>query len=218
MRRLLQIMLVGFLIAGFSCPLQSAERNWKASGNKGLVVSGTSAGTAAGIEILSKGGNAADAAAASILALSVSAIGAFCIGGEAPVLVYDVGEQTRQGAGGTREARLSMPRPFVGTSKTAFLEIVFALPRFPLSSISSLTLLKIYGTLDSLTLSSPHCICSIQAGPVGTLTLPTDARSRRDETGRLIWPELCESWSRRRRRLWQPGRKVAGCRGSFLPG
>jgi gamma-glutamyltranspeptidase len=86
MRRVGQLIPIGVLVAGLSCPLQAAERNWKSSGSKGVVVSGTSAGTAVGIEILSKGGNAADAAAASILALSVSAVGAFCVGGEAPVL------------------------------------------------------------------------------------------------------------------------------------
>jgi gamma-glutamyltranspeptidase/glutathione hydrolase len=54
-----------------------------------VVVAGKSTATAAGIQILENGGNAADAAAATILVLSVTHIGAFCIGGEVPVLIYD---------------------------------------------------------------------------------------------------------------------------------
>ena len=44
---------------------------------------------AAGIEILKRGGNAADAAAATILALSVTDSRSFCFGGEVPIMVYD---------------------------------------------------------------------------------------------------------------------------------
>jgi len=60
-----------------------------AVGSKGVVVSGNAAATAAGIRMLEQGGNAADAGAATLLALSVTTVGAFCIGGEVPVLVYD---------------------------------------------------------------------------------------------------------------------------------
>src|SRR5215468_1778723 len=59
-----------------------------AAGSQGVVVSGKSAATAAGIRILEQGGNAADAAAATLLALSVTYVGAFCVGGEIPILVY----------------------------------------------------------------------------------------------------------------------------------
>jgi gamma-glutamyltranspeptidase / glutathione hydrolase len=59
-----------------------------AAGSQGVVVSGKSAATAAGIRILEQGGNAADAGAATLLALSVTYVGAFCVGGEIPILVY----------------------------------------------------------------------------------------------------------------------------------
>src|SRR5579863_8365200 len=59
-----------------------------AVGSQGVVVSGRPAATAAGVKILEQGGNAADAGAATLLALSVTYVGAFCVGGEVPILVY----------------------------------------------------------------------------------------------------------------------------------
>src|SRR5574342_463684 len=53
-----------------------------AVGSSGLVVSGNAAATAVGVRIMEQGGNAADAGAATLLALSVTTVGAFCIGGE----------------------------------------------------------------------------------------------------------------------------------------
>jgi len=65
-----------------------------AVGSQGVVVSGRPAATAAGVKILEQGGNAADAGAATLLALSVTYVGAFCVGGEIPVLVYDAKKKT----------------------------------------------------------------------------------------------------------------------------
>ena len=58
-----------------------------------MVVSGKPAATAAGIKILEQGGNAADAGAATLLALSVTYVGAFCVGGEVPILVYSADQK-----------------------------------------------------------------------------------------------------------------------------
>lgn len=62
---------------------------WKASGTHGAVAAGGQGAVDAGIATLKAGGNAADAAAATILALSVTDSGSFCFGGEVPILVYD---------------------------------------------------------------------------------------------------------------------------------
>ncbi len=62
---------------------------WSASGQGGAVAAGRSAAVAAGIELLEQNGNAADAAAATLLALSVTDYGLFAIGGEVPFLIYD---------------------------------------------------------------------------------------------------------------------------------
>jgi gamma-glutamyltranspeptidase/glutathione hydrolase len=58
-------------------------------GSQGAVSAGGAGAVAAGIEILEQGGNAADSAAATILALSVTDSSGFCFGGEVPILTYD---------------------------------------------------------------------------------------------------------------------------------
>ncbi|MDH5441293.1 MAG: gamma-glutamyltransferase, partial [Candidatus Bathyarchaeota archaeon] len=66
------------------CPI-----GWEASGTRGAVAAGGSRAVAAGIELLEQRGNAADAAAATLLALAVTDYGAFAIGGEIPFMIYD---------------------------------------------------------------------------------------------------------------------------------
>jgi len=66
-----------------------AYRDWHDSGSKGAVAAGGREAVLAGTEILNRGGNAADAAAATILALSVTDSRSFCFGGEVPIMVYD---------------------------------------------------------------------------------------------------------------------------------
>src|SRR5262245_30412411 len=62
---------------------------WKASGKRGAVAAGGQDAVSAGMTILQDGGNAADAAVATILALSVTDGNLFCFGGEVPIMVYD---------------------------------------------------------------------------------------------------------------------------------
>jgi gamma-glutamyltranspeptidase/glutathione hydrolase len=65
------------------------EMGWNAVSKTGAVAAGGARSVAAGIDILERGGNAADSAAATILALQITDHGACCIGGEVPVLIYD---------------------------------------------------------------------------------------------------------------------------------
>ena len=60
-----------------------------ASGKGGAVSSGDPDAVQAGIGILEQGGNAADAAAATIFALAITDFGRFAMGGEAPLIIYD---------------------------------------------------------------------------------------------------------------------------------
>src|SRR5438874_11914193 len=94
MRKIISISAASLLfLAVFAWPQATerpvtARRPSVAAGSQGVVVSGKPAATAAGIKILEHGGNAADAGAATLLALSVTYVGAFCVGGEIPILVY----------------------------------------------------------------------------------------------------------------------------------
>ena len=66
---------------------------WKGSGVGGAVAAGEADSVAAGIRLLEKGGNAADAAAATLLALAITDYGLFAIGGEVPLIIYDAGKK-----------------------------------------------------------------------------------------------------------------------------
>jgi len=66
---------------------------WKAEGRGGAVAAGKMNSVAAGVQILGEGGNAADAAAATLLALAVTDYGSFAIGGEVPLIIYDAEKQ-----------------------------------------------------------------------------------------------------------------------------
>src|ERR1700678_1159586 len=98
MRRIISISVTFVLLAPYAftqatkTPL-STQGPSVAAGSQGMVVSGKPAATAAGIKILEQGGNAADAGAATLLALSVTYVGALCVGGEVPILVYSAGQK-----------------------------------------------------------------------------------------------------------------------------
>jgi gamma-glutamyltranspeptidase / glutathione hydrolase len=94
MRKLISLSSIPLLLATFALP-QATKTTVShrgpsvAVGSQGVVVSGRPAATAAGIKILEQGGNAA----ATLLALSVTYVGAFCVGGEVPILVYSSGQK-----------------------------------------------------------------------------------------------------------------------------
>ena len=80
---------------------------WRAVSKTGVVAAGGAGAVAAGIEILDAGGNAADAAAATILALNVTDHGACSIGGEVPLLIFDAASQEVKALSGQGRAPLS---------------------------------------------------------------------------------------------------------------
>ena len=85
----LTILLALSVGRGVAGPPERDAGGWKASGTQGAVVAGGKAAVEAGVEVLKAGGNAADAAVATILALSVTDATSFCFGGEVPIMVYD---------------------------------------------------------------------------------------------------------------------------------
>lgn len=80
-------------------PIPLEEIGWHAEGTRGAVGAGGKEAVAAGIEILQAGGNAADAAAATLLALSVTDHREFCFGSEVPILVFDGEVEVLSGMG-----------------------------------------------------------------------------------------------------------------------
>lgn len=69
--------------------LQIPEPSHSSTGRSGIVAAGEKPSVLAGLEMLEKGGTAADAAAAAILALAITDYSDYCIGGEVPLMYYD---------------------------------------------------------------------------------------------------------------------------------
>jgi gamma-glutamyltranspeptidase/glutathione hydrolase len=80
---------------------------WKATSTTGVVAAGGAEAVAAGIGILDDGGNAADAAVATIFALNITDHGACSIGGEVPLLIYDAQHKEVKALSGQGRAPLS---------------------------------------------------------------------------------------------------------------
>jgi gamma-glutamyltranspeptidase/glutathione hydrolase len=79
-------VLAFIILSGCTKEVQIASR---ASGTDGIVSTENEDATRVGLEVLKSGGNAADAAIASLLTLSFKKIGAFCPGGEVPLIYYN---------------------------------------------------------------------------------------------------------------------------------
>jgi gamma-glutamyltranspeptidase/glutathione hydrolase len=73
---------------------QVDQQSWQATGDKGAVICGCPQGADAGLLILKQGGNAVDAAVATMLVQSVVESQLFCFGSEVPMIVYDAQRQS----------------------------------------------------------------------------------------------------------------------------
>lgn len=82
-------LVVMMTISSASWASEADSLSWKASGKGGAVAAGGAKAVSAGIELLESGGTAADAAAATLLALAITDYGLFAIGGEIPFMIYD---------------------------------------------------------------------------------------------------------------------------------
>src|SRR5499427_4809786 len=116
-----------------------------ATGSQGVVVSGKPAATAAGIKILEQGGNAADAGAATLLALSVTYVGAFCVGGEIPILVYSADQKNVKLLEGQGEAPHD-PKAIAWYMEHGIPDGNVKAAAVPGTIDAVVTLLKLYGT------------------------------------------------------------------------
>ncbi len=116
-----------------------------AAGSQGVVVSGRPAATAAGIKMLQHGGNAADAGAATLLALSVTYVGAFCVGGEVPILVYSADQKNVKLLEGQGEAPRD-PKAIDWYMQHGIPDGDVKAAAVPSTIDAIVTLLKLYGT------------------------------------------------------------------------
>jgi gamma-glutamyltranspeptidase/glutathione hydrolase len=132
----------------------ASYKDWQAAGKQGAVAAGGSDAVAAGLEILKRGGNAADAAAATILALSITDARSFCFGGEVPILVYDA---THQGvtviAGQGAAPRLATRAEFARRGGIPARGIEAA--AIPAALDACLTLLDRFGTMTFTRVIAP---------------------------------------------------------------
>jgi len=151
MRKIILISSVYLLLlAPFAWPQASKtparpQGSSIATGSQGVVVSGKPAATAAGIKILEQGGNAADAGAATLLALSVTYVGAFCVGGEVPILVYTANQKNVKLLEGQGEAPRD-PKAIVWYLEHGIPDGDVKAAAVPSTMDAILTLLKVYGT------------------------------------------------------------------------
>ena len=88
-RLILAFFLMALVLSSQATAQKGPTDPWKAAGKNGAVAAGGQESVEAGLEILQKGGNAVDAAVATIFALSVTDSTLFCFGGEVPIVVYD---------------------------------------------------------------------------------------------------------------------------------
>jgi gamma-glutamyltranspeptidase / glutathione hydrolase len=149
-KKSLVLALCILLLAPFAWP-QATEAPFLtrhasvAAGSHGLVVSGKPAATAAGIKILQQGGNAADAGAATLLALSVTSVGAFCVGGEIPILVYSAEQKSVKLLEGQGEAPRD-PKAIAWYMDHGIPDGDVKAAAVPGTIDAIVTLLKLYGT------------------------------------------------------------------------
>ena len=147
------VYLIGLLTLS---PSNAADDlpGWRATGRQGAVSAGGAEAVAAGLEILKRGGNAADSAAATILALSVTDSGGFCFGGEVPIIVYDARRKVVEVLAGQGVApRLATREYFAqrGGIPGTGLEAAAV----PAAFDAVVTLLDRYGTLQLAAVAEP---------------------------------------------------------------
>jgi len=127
-------------------PMPPDQIGWNAAGKAGVVAAGSPKAVAAGIKILKAGGNAADAAAATIFALNITDHYACSIGGEVPAIIWDAGRRQVKVLSGQGRAPLSEEavKWYMKNGIPGGLDIKMA----PVPSVVDLctTMLKLYGT------------------------------------------------------------------------
>ena len=208
MRRHSRVFVVCLSAVAALAPATAAEQGRTASGSKGLVVSGKAAATAAGIRMLEQGGNAADAGAATLLALSVTQVGAFCIGGEVPVLIYDAAKGEVKVLSGQGAAPLD-PKAIDWYMANGIPGSDVRSAAVPAALDLIVTLLRMYGTKTFEDAAQPTLAILDAGGP--TWYIDTSDRQK-IETGRNWQADLAVTF----RKLIEAEHKARGGRNDRL--
>jgi gamma-glutamyltranspeptidase/glutathione hydrolase len=184
MRKIISISVSLLLLAPFAWPQAtktpvSHHGPSVAAGSQGVVVSGRPAATAAGIKILQQGGNAADAGAATLLALSVTYVGAFCVGGEVPILVYSADHKNVKLLEGQGEAPRD-PKAIAWYMEHGIPDGDVKAAAVPSTIDAIVTLLRLYGTKSFEDVVQPTLAILDAGGPSWYIDTGSD---KKIETG-----------------------------------
>jgi gamma-glutamyltranspeptidase / glutathione hydrolase len=184
MRKIISISSVSLLLISLVTPLAWPQATKApvahrgpsvAAGSQGVVVSGRPAATAAGIKILEQGGNAADAGAATLLALSVTYVGAFCVGGEVPILVYSADQKNVKLLEGQGEAPRD-PKAIAWYMEHGIPDGDVKAAAVPSTIDAIVTLLKLYGTKSFEEVVQPTLAILDAGGPSWYIDTGSGAR------------------------------------------
>ncbi len=197
-----------FLAAGMvSYPalnLHAARSASVASGKNGVVVAGEKRAAAIGTQVLERGGNAADATTAALLALSVTKIGSFTIGGEASVILYDVHQQKAHALWAQGAAPLD-PQAIAWYLKNGMPGSDIRTAAVPAVVDLCVTLLKQYGTISFEEAVKPTLALLDAGGPSWYVDTSDGSKI---ETGRNWQADL----ARTLRKLVEAEQKTKGTR------
>ena len=181
MRKIISLSAVSFLLLARLAWPQATKMPTRsrgpsvAVGSRGVVVSGKPAATAAGIKILQQGGNAADAGAATLLALSVTYVGAFCVGGEIPILVYSADQKNVKLLEGQGEAPRD-PKAVAWYMKNGIPDGDVKAAAVPSTIDAVVTLLKLYGTKSFEEVAQPTLAILDAGGPTWYIDTGSDQK------------------------------------------
>lgn len=150
----LPALLLALATAVRGQPLRDAG-TWQASGSKGAVVAGGQGAVDAGLALLKSGGNAADAAVATLLALSVTDSGSFCFGGEVPIMVYDARRKMVEVLAGQGVAPRLARRAYFANKKGGIPGKGIEPAAVPAALDACLTALDHYGTRTFAEVAAP---------------------------------------------------------------
>lgn len=128
---------------------------WQASGKNGAVAAGGAEAVGAGLAVLRNGGNAVDAAVATILAQSVTDADQFCFGGEVPILVYDAKRKVVEVIAGQGAAPKLATREYFAHRKGGIPASGIEAAAVPAALDACLTALDRFGTKSFTEVAAP---------------------------------------------------------------